>query len=35
MLDRYLEDPKIERKRELDVLAFWKENAGKYKELSL
>jgi len=34
MLDRYLGDPKIERKRELDVMTFWKENAEQYKELS-
>ena len=34
MLDKYLEDPKLGRKSELDILAFWKENAGKYKELS-
>jgi len=34
MLDKYLEDPKLEHKRELDILAFWKENAEKYKELS-
>jgi len=34
MLDKYLEDPKLEHKRELDILAFWKENTGKYKELS-
>ena len=34
MLDRYLEDPKIERRRELDVLTFWKENVKQYKELS-
>ena len=34
MLNRYLEDPKIERKRELNVLTFWKENVEQYKELS-
>lgn len=27
MLDRYLEDPKIDGKRELNVLTFWQENA--------
>ena len=34
MLSIYLEDPKIERKVDLDVLEFWKINQEKYGELS-
>jgi len=33
MLSVYLEDPKIERKVDLDVLEFWKTNEAKYGEL--
>uniref|UniRef100_A0A803MRD6 BED-type domain-containing protein n=1 Tax=Chenopodium quinoa TaxID=63459 RepID=A0A803MRD6_CHEQI len=31
ILDVYLEDPKLDRKAELDILAFWKENEHRYK----
>ena len=34
MLSNYLEDPKIERKVDLNVLEFWKINQDKYGELS-
>uniref|UniRef100_A0A803L5D3 Uncharacterized protein n=1 Tax=Chenopodium quinoa TaxID=63459 RepID=A0A803L5D3_CHEQI len=34
ILDVYLEDPKLDRKAELDILAFWKENEHRYKGLS-
>ncbi|KAL4368421.1 hypothetical protein GQ457_05G014440 [Hibiscus cannabinus] len=34
-LDIYLDDPKIDRKMELDILNFWKENEHRYGELSL
>jgi len=34
ILDTYLEDPKIERKVDLDVLEFWKTNQEKYGEFS-
>ena len=34
MLSIYLEDPKIERKVDLNVLKFWKTNEAKYGELS-
>uniref|UniRef100_A0A803N5F9 BED-type domain-containing protein n=1 Tax=Chenopodium quinoa TaxID=63459 RepID=A0A803N5F9_CHEQI len=34
ILDIYLEDPKLDRTAELDILAFWKENEHRYKELS-
>ena len=34
MLSIYLEDPKIERKVDLDILEFWKINEAKYGELS-
>ena len=34
MLSIYLEDPKIERKVDLDVLEFWKTNQEKCGELS-
>ncbi|XP_021730032.1 uncharacterized protein LOC110697004 [Chenopodium quinoa] len=30
----YDEDPKLDRKAELDILAFWKENEHRYKDLS-
>lgn len=35
-LDLYLEEPKLDRKANpnLDVLAYWKENRGRYPELS-
>ncbi|XP_021751274.1 zinc finger BED domain-containing protein RICESLEEPER 2-like [Chenopodium quinoa] len=34
ILDVYLEDPKLDRKAELDILVFWKENEHRYKGLS-
>jgi len=34
MLSIYLEDPKIERKVDLNVLELWKTNEAKYGELS-
>uniref|UniRef100_A0A803MN87 HAT C-terminal dimerisation domain-containing protein n=1 Tax=Chenopodium quinoa TaxID=63459 RepID=A0A803MN87_CHEQI len=34
ILDIYLEDPKLDRTVELDILAFWKKNEHRYKELS-
>uniref|UniRef100_A0A803MSV9 Uncharacterized protein n=1 Tax=Chenopodium quinoa TaxID=63459 RepID=A0A803MSV9_CHEQI len=34
ILDVYLEDPKLDRKAELDILAFWKENEHRYKGIS-
>ncbi|KAL4351826.1 hypothetical protein GQ457_06G005140 [Hibiscus cannabinus] len=33
-LDIYLDDPKMDRKVELDILNFWKENEHRYGELS-
>uniref|UniRef100_A0A803L5W7 Uncharacterized protein n=1 Tax=Chenopodium quinoa TaxID=63459 RepID=A0A803L5W7_CHEQI len=34
ILDVYLENPKLDRKAELGILAFWKENEHRYKGLS-
>uniref|UniRef100_A0A803LQ19 Uncharacterized protein n=1 Tax=Chenopodium quinoa TaxID=63459 RepID=A0A803LQ19_CHEQI len=33
ILDVYIEDPKLDWKAELDILAFWKENEHRYKGL--
>ncbi|XP_022017274.1 zinc finger BED domain-containing protein RICESLEEPER 2 [Helianthus annuus] len=34
-LDMYLEEPELNRREELDVLQYWKDNQGRYPQLSL
>jgi len=34
-LDMYLDEPRLNRKEELDILQYWKENQGRYPQLSL
>ncbi|KAJ0467766.1 putative HAT dimerization domain, ribonuclease H-like superfamily [Helianthus annuus] len=34
-LDMYLEEARLDRKEELDILQYWKNNQGRYPQLSL
>lgn len=33
-LDLYLEETKFDHKKELDILAYWRDNCGRYPILS-